>query len=73
MPDQWIDDRKRVNPISTIDWMREGEIKNGRFAMLAVLGWVAVDAGLRFPGEKFAAISNSFTAHDAAVKNGSMG
>jgi hypothetical protein len=39
--------------------------------MLAVLGWVAVDAGLRFPGETFASIPNSLAAHDLAAKNGS--
>ena len=60
-------------PIKTITWMRESEVKHSRFAMLAVLGYVAVDLGLRFPGDKFAAISTSFEAHDSAVKNGSMG
>ena len=59
--------------IKTIDWMRESEVKHGRFAMLAVAGWVAVDLGLRFPGEKFAAIPNSLAAHNLAVENGSMG
>ena len=41
--------------------------------MLATLGWVAVDLGVRFPGETFAAIPNSLAAHTAAVSNGSLG
>ena len=55
-----------------INWMREAEIKHGRICMLAISGWLAVDAGLRFPGEHFAGISNSLEAHDAAVKSGDM-
>ena len=53
--------------------MREAELKHARFCMMAVAGWVAVDSGLRFPGEMFAKIPNSFAAHDAAVDNGTMG
>lgn len=52
--------------------MREAEIKHGRMSMMAVAGWVAVDMGLRFPGEMFENIPNSLAAHDAAVQNGSM-
>jgi methanogenic corrinoid protein MtbC1 len=53
--------------------MTEAEIKHSRMSMLAVLGWVAVDLGVRFPGEKFASIPNSLAAHNAAVENGSLG
>lgn len=53
--------------------MREAELKHGRLSMLAVLGWVAVDAGIRLPGSMFATIPNSLSAHTAAVENGSMG
>lgn len=71
VPDIWIGKEPRT-PIKTIEWFREAEVKHGRIAMLAFLGWVAVDSGLRFPGDSFAAISSSFTAHDASVENGSM-
>jgi hypothetical protein len=52
--------------------MREAELKHGRVSMLAVLGWVVVDSGLRMPGSGYESIANSFAAHDAAVANGSM-
>mmetsp|Transcript_7520 Transcript_7520/g.12499 ORF Transcript_7520/g.12499 Transcript_7520/m.12499 type:complete len:228 (+) Transcript_7520:75-758(+) len=72
VPDIWPESGERT-PISTIEWMREAEVKHGRVCMLAVLGWVAVDAGLRFPGDMFASIPNSLAAHNTAVENGSMG
>jgi len=50
-----------------INWMREAELKHGRICMLAWTGWVAVDLGIKFPGEKYAALT-SFTAHDATAK-----
>ena len=49
-----------------IKWMREAELKHGRMAQLAWAGWVAVDLGIKFPGEKYAALS-SWTAHDATA------
>ena len=72
VPSTWLESSQRT-PIKTIDWLRESEVKHSRLAMLAVAGWVAVDLGLRFPGEKFAEIPNSFAAHDLAAKNGSLG
>lgn len=72
VPDIWPDAAAR-KPITTVEWMREAELKHGRICMLAVLGWVAVDSGLRLPGQMFESIPNSLAAHDAAVKNGSMG
>mmetsp|Transcript_40707 Transcript_40707/g.41563 ORF Transcript_40707/g.41563 Transcript_40707/m.41563 type:complete len:227 (-) Transcript_40707:164-844(-) len=72
VPSDWLEATDRT-PIKTIDWMREAEVKHGRMCMMAVLGWVAVDMGLRFPGDQFSAIPNSLAAHDAAVANGSMG
>ncbi|KAL3785762.1 hypothetical protein ACHAW5_003604 [Stephanodiscus triporus] len=35
----------------TIAWYRHSEIKHGRVAMAAFVGWWAVGAGVRFPGE----------------------
>jgi len=35
----------------TIAWFRHSEIKHGRVAMAAFVGWWAVGAGLRLPGE----------------------
>lgn len=73
VPKMWLDPKDRT-PITTIDWMREAEIKHCRIAMLAVLGWVAVDFGARFPGAPavFTSIPNSLAAHTLAVDNGSM-
>mmetsp|Transcript_21656 Transcript_21656/g.47074 ORF Transcript_21656/g.47074 Transcript_21656/m.47074 type:complete len:217 (-) Transcript_21656:315-965(-) len=35
----------------TIAWYRHSEIKHGRVAMAAFVGWWATGSGLRFPGE----------------------
>jgi len=50
-----------------IKWMREAELKHGRMCQMAWAGWVAVDLGIKFPGEKYAGLS-SFTAHDATAR-----
>lgn len=50
-----------------IKWMREAELEHGRVCMLAWTGFVAVDLGIKLPGEKYAALS-SFTAHDATAR-----
>jgi hypothetical protein len=58
-----------------LGWMREAELKHGRVCMLAVVGWIAADIGLRAPGlpaDSPLMSVTSFTAHDAAVKQGSM-
>jgi len=52
-------------------WLREAELKHGRIAMLAVVGYAAVDQGLVFPGAQFAGVS-SLDAHDLMVKAGIM-
>jgi hypothetical protein len=55
----------------TLAWYRHSEIKHGRVAMAAFVGWWAVGAGLRFPGElsfgqEFASIpSKGLEAWDA--------
>ncbi|CAK9032933.1 unnamed protein product [Durusdinium trenchii] len=65
-----------------IRWLREAErdggrqrdvraeLKHGRVAMLATVGWIATDLGLRVPGEPFQV--STIEAHDAMVKFGSM-
>lgn len=35
----------------TLAWYRHSEVKHGRVAMAAFVGWWAAGAGLRFPGE----------------------
>jgi hypothetical protein len=35
----------------TVAWFRHAEVKHGRVAMAAFVGWWATGAGLRFPGE----------------------
>ena len=47
-----------------IKWMREAELKHGRMCMLAWTGYVVVDLGAKFPGERYAELT-SYTAHDA--------
>jgi len=53
-------------------WMREAELQHGRLCMLAAAGYLAVDLGLRFPGDQFAAVSSSLAAHNAMVEAGPM-
>jgi hypothetical protein len=62
-----------LNLQSTFDnnWLREAELKHGRVCMLAITGFLANDAGFKFPGEKFAGIS-SIDAHDKMVESGHM-
>ena len=63
-----------VEGIETYYWMRESEIKHGRIAMMAVLGWIATDQGLRLPLEQFSEsnIPSSYLAHNALVEQGTM-
>jgi hypothetical protein len=53
-----------------IRWLREAELKHARVAMLAVVGWITTDLGLRVPGAPFQV--STIEAHDAMVKFGSM-
>jgi hypothetical protein len=77
VPDIWTEGGapSRSMPITTIQWMQEAEIKHGRVAMLATVGWIVVDAGIRFPGSSpiTGSITSSLVGHDAAVANGSLG
>merc|ERR1719456_463460 len=53
-----------------IRWLREAELKHARVCMLATVGWIATDLGMRVPGEPFQV--STLEAHDAMVKFGSM-
>ena len=54
-------------------WFKECEIRHGRTAMLAVVGFIATDFG-RIPGEvySFEAIPKTIDAHDALLHSGPM-
>eukprot|EP00567_Pseudictyota_dubia_P008217 CAMPEP_0197434556 /NCGR_PEP_ID=MMETSP1175-20131217/2260_1 /TAXON_ID=1003142 /ORGANISM="Triceratium dubium, Strain CCMP147" /LENGTH=200 /DNA_ID=CAMNT_0042963313 /DNA_START=84 /DNA_END=686 /DNA_ORIENTATION=- len=56
-----------------VPWFRECEIRHGRTAMLAVVGFIAEDK-VRIPGEmySFDAIPKTIDAHDALLKTGPM-
>jgi len=53
-----------------IRWLREAELKHGRVCMLATVGWIATDLGMRVPGPMFNV--STIEAHDAMVKFGAM-
>jgi len=54
-------------------WFKESEIRHGRTAMLAVVGFIVEDF-VRIPGEaySFEAIPKTVDAHDALLHNGPM-
>ncbi|CAE7476646.1 FCPE [Symbiodinium pilosum] len=73
----WVGEEKGFDPLGVTDalpvyWVREAELKHGRIAMLATVGWIATDLGFRFPGEKFQAVANNIEAHDKMVEAGYM-
>jgi light-harvesting complex I chlorophyll a/b binding protein 1 len=51
-----------------VPFFREAELKHGRIAMLATLGYVAVDLGIKLPDHDM----SSLDAHNAAVSSGAM-
>ena len=53
-----------------VPFFREAELKHGRIAMLATLGWIATDLGVRLPGDVHQV--SSLEAHNAAVQSGAM-
>jgi len=56
-----------------MDFLREAELKHGRICMMAVVGFAAVDSGLRvYPLPEGYEGLTAITAHDALVKQGGM-
>jgi len=53
-----------------IRWLREAELKHARVCMLATVGWITTDLGLRIPGDVFQV--STIDAHDVLVKFGAM-
>merc|ERR1712039_3914 len=75
--DGWVGGEKGFDPLNTTDaipvyFMREAELKHGRVCMLATIGWIATDLGVRFPGELFQNVT-TVQAHDKMVEAGIMG
>eukprot|EP00536_Pseudo-nitzschia_multiseries_P004031 jgi/Psemu1/284816/fgenesh1_pg.65_\ len=56
-----------------VPWFREAELRHGRTAMLAVIGFIATDF-VRIPGEmySFEAIPKTINAHDILIEKGPM-
>mmetsp|Transcript_10335 Transcript_10335/g.20369 ORF Transcript_10335/g.20369 Transcript_10335/m.20369 type:complete len:201 (-) Transcript_10335:203-805(-) len=56
-----------------VPWFREAELRHGRTAMLAVIGFIATDF-VRIPGEmySFEAIPKTINAHDILIEQGPM-
>lgn len=73
----WVGGEKGFDPL-LITWalptyiVREAELKHGRVCMLATVGWIATDLGVRFPGEVFQKCT-TMSAHDQLVDAGIMG
>ena len=54
----WVGGEKGFDPLGVTDalpvyWVREAELKHGRVCMLATLGWITTDLGVRFPGDMY--------------------
>ena len=54
-----------------LNWLREAELFHGRVTMLAIVGWLANDAGIKLPGEVLQGVS-SLEAHDVTAKSGHL-
>jgi len=63
----------RFSDFVPMDFLAEAEIKHGRICMMAWLGFVAVDSGLRvYPLPEAYEGLTAVTAHDALVQSGAM-
>eukprot|EP00543_Licmophora_paradoxa_P019106 CAMPEP_0202474224 /NCGR_PEP_ID=MMETSP1360-20130828/92267_1 /ASSEMBLY_ACC=CAM_ASM_000848 /TAXON_ID=515479 /ORGANISM="Licmophora paradoxa, Strain CCMP2313" /LENGTH=205 /DNA_ID=CAMNT_0049101329 /DNA_START=419 /DNA_END=1036 /DNA_ORIENTATION=- len=66
-------DPLRFSDFVPMDFLREAELKHSRIAMLAWLGFVAVDMGMKiYPFPAAYEGLTSVTAHDALVEQGAM-
>mmetsp|Transcript_12737 Transcript_12737/g.18279 ORF Transcript_12737/g.18279 Transcript_12737/m.18279 type:complete len:207 (-) Transcript_12737:174-794(-) len=66
-------DPLRISDYFPMDYLREAELKHSRIAMLAWLGFVAVDMGMKiYPFPAAYEGLTSVTAHDALVEQGAM-
>lgn len=64
----------RFSDFVPVDFLREAELKHGRICMMAVVGFSAVDLGLRvLPIPEGCEDATALTAHDAFVEQGGMG
>jgi hypothetical protein len=64
----------RFSDFVPMDFLREAELKHGRICMMAVVGFSAVDLGMRvYPLPEGYEGLTAITAHDALVKQGAMG
>merc|ERR1711988_41907 len=52
--------------------LREAELKHARVCMLATVGWIAVDSGVRFPGEKYQAVPDAISSVDYLLEQGQL-
>jgi light-harvesting complex I chlorophyll a/b binding protein 1 len=67
-------DPLRFSDFIPMDFLREAELKHGRICQLAIVGFAAVDLGLRiYPTPEAYEGLTSVTAHDALVEYGAMG
>lgn len=64
-------DPLRISDYFPMDYLRESELKHGRIAMLAAVGFIAVDAGIVV--HPLGSGLTSATAHDTLVEKGVMG
>ncbi|KAL9179835.1 hypothetical protein ACHAXT_007805 [Thalassiosira profunda] len=61
----------RFSDFAPVDFLREAELKHGRICMMAWLGYVSVDCGLRvLPVPEALEGVTAATAHDASILDG---
>jgi len=67
-------DPLRISDYVPMDYLREAELKHGRICMLATVGWIAVDNGMRvYPIPEGLEGLTAATAHDASAAQGGLG